>query len=66
MSAPVLPVPREDGYWLIENGQARFVPFVDRGAEVLPIALRKRPKRRPNAAAGELVRFPGTRITRDA
>lgn len=39
MAAPVCPYPREDGYWLVENGLPRFVPFVPvmaPGAVIVP------------------------------
>lgn len=39
MKRPVCPYPREDGYWMVEAGQPRFVPFVPvmaPGAVIVP------------------------------
>lgn len=36
MNAPVLPLPRDDGYWLVDRGAVRFVPFERPSAKVFP------------------------------
>lgn len=55
MSAPVLPVGREDGYYLIDKGAVTFVPLATPPPKFRKAKINGRPTMLP---VGQVVSFP--------